>query len=72
MEFEINLNFSKQGSGSNWEDDPNQNYGSSREEENFLKAQKQMRLAQDITVNISNELNRHTSSFDKIINTVSF
>ena len=64
------MNFSKHTSTGNWEDDQDSEYGTSREEENFLKAQKQMKLAQDITVNISQELNRHTSSFDKILNTV--
>jgi len=69
LEFEINLNFSKHKSNDSW-DQSQSEYGVSREEENFIKAQKQMNLAQDITVNISQELNRNKSSFEKIMNTV--
>ena len=68
LEFEINLNFSKADSGGAWEADSQ--YGVSREEENFIKAQKQMKLAQDITVNISQELGRNKTSFDRIIDSV--
>ena len=49
-------------------------YGDSRpvskEEESLIRAQKQMRLAQDITVNINQELDRNNTAFGRIISTV--
>ena len=66
LEFEITLNFSI-STENEYFDGKNH---VSKEEENLLQAQKQMKLAQDITVNISQELKRNKTTFSKIMDTV--
>lgn len=84
IEFEISINFQDERNNSEFDEireskDGNQLFGKfgnsrpiSKEEESLIRAQKQMRLAQDITININQELDRNNTTFGKIISTVKF